>query len=178
LARCALRAARSTASSTTRKSSWIARRCVVSSTIRQHSSITRRNCRNMRLRLRLAKQEAEATRRREGLLVGGEQLQQLELLQRREARSLLHRPLGSRGNFHITVELKFLHARRAPKTRELRDNTRRTHAFHPNYPKRPPAHHGPAWSDSGSSEMHTRRTHANKGWTYSRAHDRLAPQRL
>jgi hypothetical protein len=37
------------------------------------------------LRLRLPEEEAESTRRRQGLLVGGEQLQQLELLQLREA---------------------------------------------------------------------------------------------
>ena len=33
------------------------------------------------------------------------------------------------------MELDFLHARRAPQTRELRHNARRTHAFHPSRPK-------------------------------------------
>jgi hypothetical protein len=46
----------------------------------------------MRLRLRVAEQEAETTRRRQRLLVGREQLQQLELFQRGEARSVLQRP--------------------------------------------------------------------------------------
>eukprot|EP00966_Prymnesium_polylepis_P026927 622578-Prymnesium_polylepis.1 len=52
----------------------------------------------MRLRLRLAKQGSRGdapSRRPSFFLVGGEQLQQFELLQRREARSLLHRPLGA-----------------------------------------------------------------------------------
>jgi hypothetical protein len=50
----------------------------------------------LRLRLRLSEREAESTRRRQGLLVGGEELQQLELLSRREPRGVLDRPLAPR----------------------------------------------------------------------------------
>ena len=50
----------------------------------------------LRLRLRVSEVEAESTRRRQGLRVGGEELQQLELLDRREPRGVLDRPLAPR----------------------------------------------------------------------------------
>ena len=50
----------------------------------------------MRLHLRLTEEEAETTRRRQGLLVGREELQQLELLARRKERGLLQGPLTPR----------------------------------------------------------------------------------
>ena len=50
----------------------------------------------LRVRLRLSERKAESTRRREGLLIGGEEPQQLVLLARREQRGLGYRPPGAR----------------------------------------------------------------------------------
>ena len=94
----ALRAARGATSSTAREHRSCCR-CTISSISRRRSSIdTRRSCRWMRLRvrLRLSERKAESTRRREGLLIGGEEPQQLVLLARREQRGLGYRPPGAR----------------------------------------------------------------------------------
>ena len=50
----------------------------------------------LRVRMRLSERKTESTRRRQGLLIGGEEPQQLVLLARREQRGLRYRPLGAR----------------------------------------------------------------------------------
>ena len=86
--------------------------------------------------------------------------------------------LPLQGNFYIVVELEFLHARRAPKTRELRDNTRRTHAFHP---IRPQATARPPWTCSAPFRsvrvMHRRpHTHTHSSIAVRRSSDRRGPR--